>query len=103
MLGLLTLLIALFSTAALASAQGVCPSIDKAARHYVLEVRDTDFQLPNGKTFKGLGFNGSYVGPAIVATLGEEISIDVRNNASAGTDDGQTRFLSRHAVFPFLA
>lgn len=86
----LTLLIGLLSFISTAYTQNVCPSIEKAARHYVLEVANANFTLPNSKRFQGLAYNGSYVGPTITATLGEEISIDMVNRASVGEPERDT-------------
>lgn len=64
------------------SAASVCPSVTKAARHYRLVVLEGNITLPGGGILSGLQYNGSYIGPTLTATLGEDISIDVVNNAS---------------------
>lgn len=80
-----SLLIALLgATALISSAAAVCPNVPKAKRHYNLVVSNMNVPLPGGKILPGLVFNNSYIGPAIYATLGETISIDVFNNASVG-------------------
>ena len=78
------LFLALAALSAGALSRTVCPDFPKARRHFDLAVRNTDIALPGGKTLAGLTFNGSYVGPAIVVQLGEEVSIDVTNEASVG-------------------
>eukprot|EP00798_Chlamydomonas_sp_ICE-L_P011708 gene11708-34436_t len=62
-----------------------CPLVPKASLHHSLVVSNTDFTLPGGAVLHGMSYNWSYVGPPIYAQLGEEISIDVYNNADAGT------------------
>ena len=64
------------------SAAAVCPDVLKAKKHFNLVVQDTNITLPGGENLPGFTYNGSYIGPVIYATLGEEISIDVLNNST---------------------
>ncbi len=83
----LILLVALSNVAT--SSPSVCPDIPRAAKHYDLYVQNTLVQLPGGLQYQGLTFNFSYIGPTLTAMLGETISIDVHNNASAGQYRGR--------------
>ena len=63
----------------------VCPDIPRAANHNSISVESTDINLPAGSALlHGLTFNGSFLGPTITAVLGEDVSIDVVNNADIG-------------------
>lgn len=67
------------------SVSAVCPDVAPARKHYHLTVYDTVISLPGGQKMDGgFTYNNTYIGPTITAVLGEEISIDVENRASAG-------------------
>ena len=61
-----------------------CPDIPRAANHHALSVENTNISLPGDAVLHGLTFNGSWLGPAIYAQLGQDVSIDVINNANVG-------------------
>lgn len=83
--GLLVPLALLVATISIAVCAPICPSITRARRHYRLEVVKTPFLLPDGSRFSaGVTYNGSYIGPTITATLGEELSVDVFNKGPVG-------------------
>jgi FtsP/CotA-like multicopper oxidase with cupredoxin domain len=73
------LVAAVLLAAAHGAAAKVCPEIPRAAKHFNLRVSEYDLRLPDGRTVPQLAYNGSAVGPPLVFTLGDEVSIDVYN------------------------
>lgn len=67
------------------AAQRVCPNVKPGDKAFRLDVSNSNITLPNGKFLRGLLYNDSYIGPLIAADLGDEVSVDVVNNADVGT------------------
>lgn len=57
----------------------VCPDVPRASKHFTLTVTKYNLTLPDGRKLPQLAYNRSVVGPAIVLNLGDEVSIDLRN------------------------
>lgn len=81
----LLLLLPLLTTLQGLAATSVCPDVAPAPRALRLDVSGHIVTLPGGKQLQGLAYNGTYIGPTITATLGDEISVDVANRAAVGT------------------
>ena len=73
------LVAAVLLVAASNAAAKVCPDIPRAAKHFDLRVSEYDLKLPDGRMVPQMAYNGSVVGPPLVFTLGDEVSIDVYN------------------------
>ena len=65
----------------------ICPpGLTPGTKHFTLIVQEVAQTLPGGVIFlKALSYNGSLNGPTIDVNLGDDVSIDVINNASIGT------------------
>jgi len=88
---LLLLVACVAAVSAIASAK-LCPAVTPARKHFNLKVTEGTITLPDGKKLKQLMYNASVVGPPIVLTLGEEVSIDVQNSLPPGVGAYQRRF-----------
>ena len=71
-----------------------CPDLPRASNHHTISVENTDIPLPGEADLHGLTFNGTWLGPTIYARLGQDMSIDVINNANIGEGRHSTTVLN---------